>query len=99
MNEDFCECSEHGYRPATFVCTHLGDAACNDEVVGFNCGESDGPEDLRDAWCDECHKVFVSNGWEWTDESPTPDGLAILCSACYVETRDLADRAGRLRVF
>jgi len=96
---DSVECGSHGLRPETYVCKHLGDAASEDRVIGFNCAESEGPDDLRDAWCDECHKVFVANGWEWTDESPTPDGLAILCADCYVETRELAAGAGMLRVF
>lgn len=99
MSRDVCECDEHGAKLETYVCKHIGDAACENRTVGFVCYPGEGDDGLADAWCDDCEAFLAANGGEWVDEKvDVPDGLAILCSDCYLEAKDLAAAAGRLRV-
>jgi hypothetical protein len=66
MDEDMCECDEHGTQSAAFVCRHIV-AAPAGGTVGFVSAQPDDEDDLRDAWCTECDDYLQSNGGVWIE--------------------------------
>ena len=78
-------CSDHGTRPAAFVCQHLlTGGAC-----GFHCAsDADAPDELcPDAWCDVCEEAFRVEG-EWNERSEAVAQIAVLCDRCYEIARE-----------
>jgi hypothetical protein len=99
MEREQCDCEVHGVRPMTFVCCHMGDAACAGTTAGFVCYPGDDDDGLTDAWCEACEDFLQANGGDWVEgEVEVPGGLSILCSDCYLEARELAASEGRLHV-
>jgi hypothetical protein len=77
----------------------MGTAAIEGKTVGFVCYPGDDDDGLTDAWREECEHYLQANGGDWVEgEVEVPGGLAILCSECYLEARQMAEAAGRLRV-
>jgi hypothetical protein len=99
MERENCECETHGPRPETYVCAHIASAACHGTTAGFVTYPPDNDDGLSDAWCEGCEEFLQANGGEWVDDQvEVPDGLAILCSECYLKAKSLAAVAGRLHV-
>ena len=83
----------------TFVCSHMGDAACAGTTAGFVCYPADDDDGLTDAWCEDCENFLRANGGDWVEgEVEVPGGLAILCSDCYLDSKALAASEGRLHI-
>jgi hypothetical protein len=80
---DKMQCSIHGEREQTFVCSHLtGD----NFALGFNQAKH-GPENLYpDAWCDDCEVIRASHGG-WNEKSEKLLKVKLLCSGCYERAR------------
>ena len=98
-DDDTCECVEHGVQPIAFVCSHII-AVHRGDTVGFASYTADGPDDLRDAWCDECDAHLQSHGGEWVEGSvEVPGGVSILCAECYRQRERDAERAGRRVIY
>ena len=95
MDDETCDCAEHGIQPIAFVCTHIT-ASPRGETVGF---VSYAPEDangLRDAWCDECDAYLQTHGGDWVEGSvEVPSGISVICAECYRERKRDSRRAGR----
>jgi hypothetical protein len=95
MNDETCDCPEHGVQPMAFVCSHITETARGD-TVGFTSYAPEDANDLRDAWCDECDAYLQSHGGEWVEGSvEVPGGVTILCAECYRDREKDAERAGR----
>jgi hypothetical protein len=95
MDDETCDCAEHGIQPIAFVCTHIIGIS-GDETVGFNSYTPEGPDDLRDAWCDECDAYLQSRGGDWAEGSvEVPGGISVICAECYRERERDAERVGR----
>ena len=100
MNDDeTCVCDEHGVQPITFVCRHITGVP-RGETVGFVSGPPEDENDLRDAWCDQCHSFLRGHGGEWREgEVEVSDGITIICAECYrIRERD-AQRVGRRLIY
>jgi hypothetical protein len=98
LDEETCECAEHGEQPITFVCSHISGAPKGD-TVGFVSFAPENPDDLRDAWCDACNAYLRAHGGEWVEgEVEVPDGVKVICAQCYRERAADAERAGRRTV-
>ncbi|KQN10035.1 hypothetical protein ASE85_03665 [Sphingobium sp. Leaf26] len=83
MTDEFCECSQHGEQPITFVCKHIT-ATPRPNTIGFVSYLSEGEDDLRDAWCEECDAYLDQHGGHWIEgRVEVPDGINILCAECY----------------
>jgi len=82
------QCAEHGAQPATYVCQHLVLSLRDYKPRGFVC-ESDGESDYPDAWCDECDRMLIAGGGEWTDDLGKAAGVQLLCASCYCRVRKL----------
>lgn len=94
-----CECVEHGVQPIAFVCSHITSLHRGDSI-GFVSGEPDGPDDLRDAWCDTCHAYLQIHGGEWVEGVvEVPGGVSIVCAECYRERERDAERVGRRLIY
>ena len=95
VDDETCDCTEHGIQPIAFVCTHITGAS-RDETVGFISYAPDDRNDLRDAWCDECDAYLQGHGGDWAEGSvDVPDGVSIICAECYREREKDAERVGR----
>ncbi|SRR5688500_5262428 len=98
-DDETCECDEHGIQPITFVCTHITGVP-RGESVGFVSGAPEDENDLRDAWCDDCHAYLKAHGGEWIEGSAeVPGGINIICAECYRARKADAQRAGRRRIY
>jgi hypothetical protein len=83
MSDDLCKCSQHGEQPITFVCKHITGIP-RPNTVGFVSYPSEGKDDLRDAWCEECDAYLEQHGGQWIEGAvEVPDGIDILCAECY----------------
>jgi hypothetical protein len=83
MDEETCECAEHGKQPIAYACKHII-RTLRPATVGFVSYPSEDNEDLRDAWCDDCNAFLQSNGGEWVDgRVEVPGGIDLLCAECY----------------
>ena len=92
-------CNEHGSQPITYVCKHITDAP-RGKSVGFVSGEPEDSDDLRDAWCDDCHSFLVTHGGDWVDETvEVPGGISILCAECYRHREADALKLGRRAIY
>jgi hypothetical protein len=99
MDDETCDCSEHGMQPIAFVCIHIT-AAPRGETVGFVSHAPENTEDQRDAWCDSCDAYLQSHGGDWVEGSvEVPGGISILCSQCYRQREKDAERAGRRVIY
>lgn len=78
-------CETHGERRRTFVCRHLVRGA----GLGFCQGKSLSDEEASEpcAWCDECEKVRIKCGGDWTDESEGFAGVTLICDLCFGDAR------------
>ena len=95
MEDEFCECDEHGKQPLSFVCKHIIEVS-RPKTVGFISYPREDDKDLRDAWCDECNEYLQSNGGQWIDNKiEAPAGIGILCAKCYLLKEADASHAGR----
>jgi hypothetical protein len=98
MDDETCECVEHGIQPITFVCTHISPAPSG-ETVGFVSYAPENADDLRDAWRDSCEAYLQSHGGEWVEGSvEVPGGISIICAECYRRRENEAARAGRRKI-
>lgn len=71
------QCARHGASQRCYVCEHL---TLESERRGFHTGD---PDTVRaDAWCDQCHEVFLRAGenWEAAERELT---IHIVCGGCY----------------
>jgi hypothetical protein len=83
----------------TFVCCHMDDAARAGTTAGFVRYPADEDDGLTDAWCEACETFLQANGGDWVEGMvQVPGGLAILCSDCYLDAKELAESGGRLHV-
>jgi hypothetical protein len=99
MDDETCDCVEHGVQPIAFVCTHIT-AIPRGETVGFVSFAPDNARDLRDAWCDDCDGHLQSHGGNWVEGSvEVPGGIRIVCAECYREREKDAERAGRRVIY
>ena len=95
MDDEECECADHGRQPITFVCKHIT-AIPRGDTVGFVSYAPENDDDLRDAWCDPCDAYLQSHGGDWVEGSvEVPGGISILCAECYRDREGDAQRAGR----
>ena len=95
MDDETCKCAQHGEQPITFVCKHIT-ASPRGETVGFVSYRPEGPNDLRDAWCDACDVYLQSKGGYWIeDEIEVPSGIDVLCAECYLHREADAVQVGR----
>ncbi|AHE52898.1 hypothetical protein [Sphingomonas sanxanigenens] len=95
MDDDFCDCAEHGPQPITFVCSHIVDRA-SPETAGFVSFPAEDGDDLRDAWCEACEAYLQENGGEWVEGAvEVPGGIRIICAECYRRREADARLAGR----
>jgi hypothetical protein len=95
MDDETCDCAEHGVQPITFVCTHIT-AIPRGETIGFISYAPEDADDLRDAWCDECDAYLQSDGGDWVEDLvEVPGGINVICAGCYRERENDAERAGR----
>lgn len=99
MDDETCDCPRHGIQPIAFVCSHIT-ALRRGDSIGFASYAPDDPDDLRDAWCDECDAYLQSHGGEWIEGVvEVPGGVSILCAECYREREKDAERAGRRLIY
>lgn len=99
MDEDTCDCPEHGVQPITFVCNHITSTPLG-ETVGFVSYAPEGPDDLRDAWCDSCDAFLQEHGGYWEEgQVEVPGGVTIICGACYRRREAEADQARRRKIY
>jgi len=83
MDEEICECAEHGEQPIAYVCKHIAEVL-RPMTTGFVSYPPADDKDLRDAWCDECNTYLQSHGGKWVEgRVEVPDGIDILCAECY----------------
>ena len=95
VDDETCNCSEHGVQPIAFVCSHIT-ATPRGGTVGFVSYAAVDADDLRDAWCDECDAYLQSHGGDWVEGSvEVPDGISIICAECYRQREKDAERSGR----
>jgi len=95
MDDEVCECREHGEQPITFVCQHIASTA-RPNTAGFVSYSPEGRDDLRDAWCSACDVYLEEHGGDWIEGSvEVPDGITILCAECYRAREDDALRVDR----
>jgi hypothetical protein len=80
------ECGRHGTQPPTFVCHHLQFGI----GLGFNQSKEAPDPDypFEQAWCDECHTVFLKEGSEWNDVSEGFAKVMAICAGCFAEIRE-----------
>lgn len=98
-DDETCVCDEHGVQPMTYVCKHITSVP-HGSTNGFVSGPPEREDDLRDAWCDECHSFLKTHGGRWLDGSvEVPDGITIICAECYREREADALRAGRRMIY
>lgn len=69
-------CGQHGLSRKCYVCEHLTPDSAD---RGFNTAD---PEIHRpDAWCDQCHEMFIRAGsWEAVEQEPR---ISLVCGGCY----------------
>lgn len=77
------QCSTHGERDETFVCTHL---VGNEAGLGFNREEPSADNPFPDAWCDNCDLIYQAQGG-WNEVSEKLIKISLLCSSCYERSR------------
>ena len=93
MDDDTCECAEHGFQPIAFVCTHIV-ATTRGDTVGFASYAPESAQDQRDAWCGACDAYLQNHGGEWVEGSvEVPGGVSIICAECYRGRERDAERA------
>jgi hypothetical protein len=75
-------CGRHGKAVTAIVCCHH--VAKTDHVLGFveTCSE---PDNLQ-AWCDDCERLFASEG-DMTEAFRRYNDFKVVCGACYAEIR------------
>ena len=89
LNKDsVIECSIHGYQLPAFISQHLQYG----ENLGFHTPDDPPEKDwpFKNAWCDQCHEVLLSEG-EWNDRSEGFSQIMAICERCYkeIEIRNL----------
>jgi hypothetical protein len=95
MDDDVCDCDQHGQQQITFVCKHIA-STHRPNTVGFVSFPSEGQDDLRDAWCEECDEYLQERGGSWIeDRVEVPGGIDLLCAECYRLRENDASKAGR----
>jgi len=99
VDDETCDCTEHGVQPIAFVCNHIT-AAPRGETVGFVSFAPEDMDDLRDAWCDKCDAYLQANGGDWVEGSvEVPDGISVICAECYRGREKDAERVGRRIIY
>jgi hypothetical protein len=99
MDDETCDCADHGVQPIAFVCTHITDSP-KGETVGFVSYAPAGANDLRDAWCDECDAYLQANGGDWVEGSvEVPGGIRVVCAECYRGLEKDAERVRRRVIY
>jgi hypothetical protein len=71
------ECGQHGLSHRCYVCEHL---TLESDDRGFHTGPADTPR--PDAWCDQCHEVFLRAGENWEAAEHEPK-IRLVCGGCY----------------
>jgi hypothetical protein len=95
MDDETCDCADHGVQRIAFVCNHIT-ATPRGETVGFVSYAPNDADDLRDAWCDECDAYLQAHGGDWVEGAvEVPGGIAVICAECYRGREKDAARAGR----
>ena len=82
MERDKVECEAHGEARSTFVCKHLLGA----RGIGWYSAAPDATDPWPDAWCEQCHAAFESEG-EWNEVSEAKTEIKLLCHHCYESTK------------
>jgi hypothetical protein len=95
VDDETCDCTEHGVQPIAFVCNHIAGTP-RTETVGFVSFAPEDANDLRDAWCDECDAFLQTNGGDWVEGLvEVPGGISVICAECYRRRESVATRAGK----
>ena len=98
MSGEQIDCGIHGMQPLTFACTHIAHGLLDGTTSGFVSYPEVG-EAYPLAWCEECEVIASQLEDGWTDDFRRQSDFKMLCASCYLEGRDLARDAGRLRIY
>ena len=91
------DCGTHGMQPLTFACIHICEGLISGTTPGFVCYPELG-EAYPMSWCEGCETTTEALGDRWSEEASTRAQFKMLCARCYLEARDLARDADRLRI-